>query len=70
MKNNVWNDPWLCSPENSYVRTPLPNGLENLNVNDLLENSQVAWNYNLIHEIFLLIDAQNILAMPIFLDHS
>ena len=49
---NVWKDPWLRSEENSFISSPIINGLEHLKVEDLLSLDGITWNWQGINELF------------------
>jgi len=45
---NVWKDPWLRSEENSFISSPIINGLE---LEDLLSLDGITWNWQSINEL-------------------
>jgi len=44
----VWKDPWLRSEENSFISSPIINGLE---LEDLLSLDGITWNWQSINEL-------------------
>lgn len=49
-KIKVWHDPWLCQDEDSFVETPMVDGLEDLWVSDLIHDR--TWDVTLVETLF------------------
>ncbi|MCH79557.1 retrotransposon protein [Trifolium medium] len=64
-KINVWHFPWLRDEDNPYITSSIMAGYEGMLVSELLQPNEMQWNEALIHQLFNLIDASEILKIPV-----
>lgn len=61
----VWKVPWLPSTENGMLTTTMPQELENITVQGLMEVNTRAWDREVIHDIVNNRDEELILKIPL-----
>ena len=60
----LWNDPWL--PRGTTRRPVTAQGESDIEwVSELIDNTSMTWNRELIAELFHVDDAQTIMAIPL-----
>ena len=60
---HVFNDPWILRP--SYFRPVTTSSISDLRVSDLIDDERHCWNVSKLDSIFLPLDTEFILSIPI-----
>ncbi|KAJ1433914.1 Reverse transcriptase zinc-binding domain [Sesbania bispinosa] len=61
----VFRDPWLKNRSNSFITSNIPEGYEDLRVEDLIDSNLACWRTNLIRSVFHPEEAVAILDTPL-----
>lgn len=61
----VWQVPWLPSPENGYITTPMPEQLKDIQVQGFLNTNQTDWDMEVVRDICNERDSRLIRQIPI-----
>jgi hypothetical protein len=64
-KINVWHFPWIRDDDNPYITTLTVADYDGMRVSELMQPNERKWNETLIHQLFNLRDAAEILKIPI-----
>lgn len=53
--NNVaiWSSPWIRDDQDFFIRTPCPEGLEDLKVSDLIKSEGRFWDVHILNALFM-----------------
>ncbi|XP_050234667.1 uncharacterized protein LOC126682906 [Mercurialis annua] len=65
LSTTIWISPWLQAKESGFVTTEMNVSLKGSKICQLLYKSSKQWNESIVRDIFNLIDANNMLAVPI-----
>lgn len=61
----IWGHKWIPKPSSFLVQAPIKILNFDAYVRELIDNTFASWNYDLIHQIFSLEEANSILGIPL-----
>lgn len=62
---NVWQIPWLLDVGSWFITTPMPYQLKDITVRSLMDDTERAWDIEVIDDVFNSHDAALIKRVPI-----